>query len=245
MAACRPACQQACLERSAGTRLASLGARRAGQLALLSPARLLLPAACRSRPPALRWCVPVQLKDLKQELSALRVAKVTGGAPNKLSKIKVVRKGIARVLTVVNQKTREALKESYKGKVRPCTSQAGGAKRAAQAGCMARGIEGAGCRLGTQMLSTAHGRGMRCMPSRGTASHTAMAANAATNCCVGAACQRWQAASQRGRAGSNAACSMALSMAAGAGERGSRSTRSRSTGATGTAAGPASTQAAG
>jgi len=31
---------------------------------------------------------------------------------------KVVRKGIARVLTVVNQKTREALKESYKGKVR-------------------------------------------------------------------------------------------------------------------------------
>ncbi|KAL4424536.1 hypothetical protein ABPG77_010116 [Micractinium sp. CCAP 211/92] len=57
-----------------------------------------------------------QLKDLKQELSALRVAKVTGGAPNKLSKIKVVRKGIARVLTVVNQKTREALKESYKGK---------------------------------------------------------------------------------------------------------------------------------
>ena len=30
---------------------------------------------------------------------------------------KVVRKGIARVLTVVNQKTREALKEAYKGKV--------------------------------------------------------------------------------------------------------------------------------
>jgi large subunit ribosomal protein L35e len=52
-----------------------------------------------------------QLKDLKQELGGLRVAKVTGGAPNKLSKIKVVRKGIARVLTVVNQKTREALKE--------------------------------------------------------------------------------------------------------------------------------------
>lgn len=31
---------------------------------------------------------------------------------------KVVRKGIARVLTVVNQKTRDALKEAYKGKVR-------------------------------------------------------------------------------------------------------------------------------
>lgn len=41
------------------------------------------------------------------------MAKVTGGAPNKLSKIKVVRKNIARVLTVVNQKTRAALKEEY------------------------------------------------------------------------------------------------------------------------------------
>lgn len=29
----------------------------------------------------------VQLKELKQELSGLRVAKVTGGAPNKLSKM--------------------------------------------------------------------------------------------------------------------------------------------------------------
>lgn len=28
-----------------------------------------------------------QLKELKQELGALRVAKVTGGAPNKLSKM--------------------------------------------------------------------------------------------------------------------------------------------------------------
>eukprot|EP00798_Chlamydomonas_sp_ICE-L_P005403 gene5403-5627_t len=41
-----------------------------------------------------------QLTDLKSELGALRVAKVTGGAPNKLSKIKIVRKSIARVLTV-------------------------------------------------------------------------------------------------------------------------------------------------
>ena len=31
----------------------------------------------------------MQLKELKQELSALRVAKVTGGAPNKLSKMYV------------------------------------------------------------------------------------------------------------------------------------------------------------
>ncbi|KAE8712144.1 60S ribosomal protein L35-4 [Hibiscus syriacus] len=42
-----------------------------------------------------------QLKDLKAELSLLRVAKVTGGAPNKLSKIKVVRLSIAQVLTVI------------------------------------------------------------------------------------------------------------------------------------------------
>eukprot|EP00891_Asterochloris_glomerata_P009997 jgi/Astpho2/9997/fgenesh1_pm.00153_%23_10_t len=57
-----------------------------------------------------------QLKDLKQELGALRVAKVTGGAPNKLSKIKVVRKSIARVLTVLSHKQRDALREVYANK---------------------------------------------------------------------------------------------------------------------------------
>eukprot|EP00798_Chlamydomonas_sp_ICE-L_P003846 gene3846-13909_t len=51
-----------------------------------------------------------QLKDLKSELGALRVAKVTGGAPNKLSKIKIVRKAIARVLTVFRQNQRTALR---------------------------------------------------------------------------------------------------------------------------------------
>lgn len=44
------------------------------------------------------------LKELRAELASLRVAKVAGGAPSKLCKIKVVRKGIARVLTVYNQK---------------------------------------------------------------------------------------------------------------------------------------------
>ena len=77
-----------------------------------------------------------QLKDLKIELGALRVAKVTGGAPNKLSKMygvvcfacrvlasyrcphsHSVRKSIARVLTVVHQNQRAALKEAYKNKV--------------------------------------------------------------------------------------------------------------------------------
>lgn len=57
-----------------------------------------------------------QLKDLKAELSLLRVAKVTGGAPNKLSKIKVVRTSIARVLTVISQKQKAALREAYKNK---------------------------------------------------------------------------------------------------------------------------------
>ena len=59
-----------------------------------------------------------QLKELKTELAALRVAKVTGGAPNKLSKIKVVRLGIAQILTVISQNQRTALKEAYSGKVR-------------------------------------------------------------------------------------------------------------------------------
>jgi large subunit ribosomal protein L35e len=44
-----------------------------------------------------------QLGELKTELSTLRVAQVTNGAPAKLAKIGVVRKNIARVLTVYNQ----------------------------------------------------------------------------------------------------------------------------------------------
>merc|ERR1712216_900470 len=57
-----------------------------------------------------------QLKDLKQELALLRVAKVTGGAPNKLSKIKVVRLSIARVLTVISHNQKAALRKAYEGK---------------------------------------------------------------------------------------------------------------------------------
>ncbi|CAI0426752.1 unnamed protein product, partial [Linum tenue] len=57
-----------------------------------------------------------QLKELKSELALLRVAKVTGGAPNKLSKIKVVRLSIAQVLTVISQKQKAALREVYKKK---------------------------------------------------------------------------------------------------------------------------------
>mmetsp|Transcript_37726 Transcript_37726/g.70184 ORF Transcript_37726/g.70184 Transcript_37726/m.70184 type:complete len:125 (-) Transcript_37726:56-430(-) len=50
-----------------------------------------------------------QLDELKNELSQLRVAKVIGGAATKLTKIKVVRKSIARVLTVYNQKARSKM----------------------------------------------------------------------------------------------------------------------------------------
>ncbi|KAH0895392.1 hypothetical protein HID58_044960 [Brassica napus] len=57
-----------------------------------------------------------QLQEFKAELALLRVAKVTGGAPNKLSKIKVVRKSIAQVLTVISQKQKLALREAYKSK---------------------------------------------------------------------------------------------------------------------------------
>ncbi|GMH11738.1 hypothetical protein Nepgr_013579 [Nepenthes gracilis] len=57
-----------------------------------------------------------QLKDLKAELALLRVAKVTGGAPNKLSKIKVVRLSIAQVLTVISQTQKLALRKVYKNK---------------------------------------------------------------------------------------------------------------------------------
>ncbi|WP_395241655.1 50S ribosomal protein L29, partial [Salmonella sp. s51933] len=57
-----------------------------------------------------------QLEELKNELSSLRVAKVTGGAASKLSKIKLVRKSIARVLTVISQTQRENLQKFYKSK---------------------------------------------------------------------------------------------------------------------------------
>merc|ERR1712100_264806 len=56
-----------------------------------------------------------QLDELKTELSNLRVNKVTGGAASKLSKIKVVRKNIARVLTVINETQKGALRQHYAG----------------------------------------------------------------------------------------------------------------------------------
>ena len=55
-----------------------------------------------------------KLDELKNELGQLRVAKVTGGAQSKLAKIGVVRKSIARVLTVYNQTQKSKLREVYK-----------------------------------------------------------------------------------------------------------------------------------
>ncbi|XP_003489359.1 60S ribosomal protein L35 [Bombus vosnesenskii] len=55
-----------------------------------------------------------QLEELKTELTNLRVAKVTGGAASKLSKIRVVRKAIARVYIIMHQKQKENLRLLYK-----------------------------------------------------------------------------------------------------------------------------------
>ncbi|KAG9160817.1 hypothetical protein Leryth_008647, partial [Lithospermum erythrorhizon] len=57
-----------------------------------------------------------QLKDLKAELALLRVAKVTGGAPNKLSKIKVVRLSVRRSVDCYFSEAKSALREAYKNK---------------------------------------------------------------------------------------------------------------------------------
>ncbi|TEB35831.1 60S ribosomal protein L35 [Coprinellus micaceus] len=57
-----------------------------------------------------------QLVDLKHELLTLRVQKIAGGSASKLTKINTVRKSVARVLTVMNQKARQNLREYYKNK---------------------------------------------------------------------------------------------------------------------------------
>ncbi len=59
----------------------------------------------------LRDKTPVELRDQERELSeqlfALRLQKVTGQLENP-SKIREVRRDLARVLTVLNEKTKEA-----------------------------------------------------------------------------------------------------------------------------------------
>ena len=69
-----------------------------------------------------------QLEDLKTELASLRVAKVTGGAASKLSKIRVVRKAIARVYIVMHQKQKENLRKLYRVSALPSKSITCGVK---------------------------------------------------------------------------------------------------------------------
>merc|ERR1712025_740590 len=56
------------------------------------------------------------LEKLKEELNSLRVAKVAGGTSSKLGRIGVVRKAIAKYLTLINEKCRKELKDKFKDK---------------------------------------------------------------------------------------------------------------------------------
>ncbi|CAG8599416.1 5689_t:CDS:2, partial [Paraglomus occultum] len=53
------------------------------------------------------------LEELKQQLGTLKVQKVAGGAASKLTKIREVRKDIARVNTVTSITTRDYLRKFY------------------------------------------------------------------------------------------------------------------------------------
>merc|ERR1711981_143460 len=57
-----------------------------------------------------------KLGELRQELATLKVAKVTAQSVSKLGKINVVRKDIAKVLTVINQARKSELQKFYRGK---------------------------------------------------------------------------------------------------------------------------------
>jgi large subunit ribosomal protein L35e len=57
-----------------------------------------------------------QLEALRKELLQLRVQKVTGGNAPKFVKIGIVRKSIARVMTVMSHNQREQLRLFYKDK---------------------------------------------------------------------------------------------------------------------------------
>ena len=97
--------------------------------ALLLEEQYLTSPHCRSKNDLSK-----QLSELKNELLNLRVHKIAGGSASKLTRMCVVgctavskqridlvtsntvRKSIARVLTVMNQKARQNLREYYKGK---------------------------------------------------------------------------------------------------------------------------------
>jgi len=57
-----------------------------------------------------------QLKDMRQELVALRTQKIAGGASAKLNRIADVRKSISRILTIINATQRAQLRLFYQKK---------------------------------------------------------------------------------------------------------------------------------
>ena len=52
------------------------------------------------------------LVELKKELNGLKISQVSSGIASKLAKIKIVRRQIARFLTVINEKRRDEIKKS-------------------------------------------------------------------------------------------------------------------------------------
>lgn len=55
----------------------------------------------------------------QKELAQLRVQKVSSQAQVNLQKIRVLRKGVAKILTILSEKRRDAAKASLKGKHTP------------------------------------------------------------------------------------------------------------------------------
>ena len=59
-----------------------------------------------------------ELKKLREELQSIKFSKISGTAVSKLSKIKILRRGIARTLTVINELAKEkvikGLRKRYK-----------------------------------------------------------------------------------------------------------------------------------
>ena len=56
------------------------------------------------------------LEEHKKELATLRVKKVVSGTQTQISKIGVVRKAIARILTIINLKKRDSIKSAFKNR---------------------------------------------------------------------------------------------------------------------------------
>lgn len=53
------------------------------------------------------------LEEHKKELSNLKVKKVVSGTQTSISQIGVIRKSIARILTIINLKKREEIKSAF------------------------------------------------------------------------------------------------------------------------------------